>query len=95
VCDKIDNFFLCCPLFRSPLERNILAGKSSDWCCYDREVLDKHSVVASDAQEASCLPKVEDVTGIFCNTSDFGWIDGCAVFGDSYAQEVHLGLHKD
>jgi len=91
----MDNFFLGCSLFGSPLKRDVLASKSSDWCCDDREVLDKHSMVAGDTQEASCLPEVRDVAGIFGNASNFGWINGCSVFRNSYTQKVHLGLHKD
>ena len=82
--DEADDFFLCCALFRSPLERDILASKSSDWCCDDREVLDEHSVIASDTQEASCLPEVDEIARVFCDSSNFGWINGCAIFGDLY-----------
>jgi len=67
----------------------------SCWCCNGGEILDEHPVVSGDAQEASCLPEVEDVVGIFSNPSDFGWVNGCAVFRDVYPQEVHLGLHED
>ena len=91
----MDNFFLGCLLFRSPLKRDILASKSSDWCCNDREVFDKHPVVAGDTQEASHLPEIKDIVGVFGDSSNFGWVNSCAVFRDSYAQEVHLGLHKD
>jgi len=67
----MDDFFLGCLLFGSPLERDILASKLSDWCCDDREVLDEHSVIAGDTQEASCLPEVEDIVGVFSNSSNF------------------------
>jgi len=52
-------------------------------------------VVAGDTQEASHLPEIEDIVGVFGDSSNFGWVNSCAVFQDSYAQEVHLGLHKD
>ena len=76
----MDDLFLCRLLFGSPLERDAFAGKSSDWCRDSGEVLDEHSMVARNTQEASCLPEVEDVSWVFRYSSDLGWVDGCAVF---------------
>ena len=81
--------------FIIPDKWDVFASESGEGCCDEGKAGNVHSVVAADSEYCAHLFDCSEFLWPVCYAGDLGRVNTDAILIDSYAQEVHLGLHED